>query len=180
MVHLFPFRTEKLSLLALMVLPFWGWESKSTPLLRASFLLEWGFFFAGNLRKVMVVLPCYREGRKGPFMKNSGSWINGRGTLDLNSFIRCWFHWKIALGIAAAAPNDSEGMLGLQRKARPQQPRRSMIFLRINGYWLVRERPTHFEITETMISHSENSILNSLVVRFHLSMFPRNCGFCVH
>ena len=30
-VHLLPFRTEKLSLLALMVLPIWGWESKSTP-----------------------------------------------------------------------------------------------------------------------------------------------------
>ena len=44
MVHLFPFRTEKLSPLALMVLPFWGWESKSMPLLIKPFPKRSGFF----------------------------------------------------------------------------------------------------------------------------------------
>ena len=43
-VHLFPFRTEKLSPLALMVLPFWGWESKSMPLLTKPFPKGAAFF----------------------------------------------------------------------------------------------------------------------------------------
>ena len=49
MVHLFPFRTEKLSLLALMVLPFWGWESKSMPILKSLFSNEGAFFVYQNV-----------------------------------------------------------------------------------------------------------------------------------
>ena len=49
MVHLFPFQTEKLSLLALMVLPFWGWESKSMPILKSLFSNEGAFFVYQNV-----------------------------------------------------------------------------------------------------------------------------------
>ena len=55
-VHLFPFRTEKLRLIALMVLPFWGWESKSTPLFKTpNYSCSWGFLFLSFLIALMVL-----------------------------------------------------------------------------------------------------------------------------
>ena len=51
MVHLFPFRTEKLSLIALMVLRFWPWESKSTPIfLKPRLFIQLGFFTFNAIR----------------------------------------------------------------------------------------------------------------------------------
>ena len=60
-VHLFPFRTEKLSPFALMVLPFWGWESKSTPLFKSRSQKERLFLYV----RFLVSLPKLPFGRSG-------------------------------------------------------------------------------------------------------------------